>query len=137
MFISLPYLFNNTYYFDLIYLSYIVTLFIVQPKPDYTKSIDDRSDDILINDENVGEDSMNMLDDEANEDTHISDEVNCESTEHALASSDNIDDRTDEYDYSDSFIDDDTLDSDGTQYDSGACNADDWIFMISFTEYCI
>ena len=89
-----------------------------------TKVIEDVSNE-GTNYENVGEDYLNMLDDEAADDTRISDEFTRESAEDTLASSDNVDDRTDEYDYSDSFIDDGPLVSDASQYDSDACNSDD------------
>ena len=89
-----------------------------------TKVIEDVSNE-GTNYENVGEDYLNMFDDEAVDDTRISDELTHKSAEDTVASSDNLDDRTDEYDYSDSFIDDAPLVSDASQYESDACNSDD------------
>lgn len=99
-------------------------MFIQQLTQLSTKTIDDPSHDVPTKDEHVGQDFMNMLDDEATEDKHISDEMNCESTECALASSE-VDDRSNEYDYSDSFIDDDPLPDDSAQYYSDASKSDD------------
>ena len=50
-----------------------------------TKGIEDVSNDVT-NYENVGEDYMNMLDDEAADDTRISDEFTREYAEYTLAS---------------------------------------------------
>ena len=87
--------------------------------------IDDSSNDYFAENKYVDHDCVNLFDDEAHDDINFSDDLTRESTEDARNSSDTIDDRTDEYDYSDSFIDDGSLVDETSQDDEDSYNSDD------------